>query len=766
MRLSLRLVVSLVLGITLVSTLFTYYEYREEKGRREAELEKRAADIGESLQQAVQPALANGQRRVITRIVEKFSNRESLAGLAVYDTQGVPLAITPQLQDRFVAEPEILKTAVANSKVIGQFAQMQDVTLHLYALPLHDEDGRPLGGIVIVHDATFIESELKDMLRNTFLHALVQMLTVSLITLIIVRLSIQGPVTRAAQWMKALRTGRLTPHAAIPDFDLFPPLAYEVENFANSLQAARASASAEARLRLMAESSWTAERLAVFVKEKLQGSRLFVISNREPYIHQKNGDKGPKVVVPASGLVTALEPILCACDGTWIAHGSGDADRSVVDSHSRLRVPPTEPKYTLRRVWLTKEEEDGYYYGFANEGLWPLCHIAHTRPLFRIQDWEHYRSANQKFADALIDEMSFTVSPVVLLQDYHFALLPRMIKRARPDAKVAIFWHIPWPNPEAFSICPWQTELLDGMLGADLIGFHIQSHCNNFLESVDRTLESRIEWDHFTVKRENHITAVHPYPISVVFPEVPPSSLVEKNVTMAKAALRKQLGIDPLFLGVGVDRVDYTKGILERFLAVEKLLESQPAYIGQFTFVQIGSPSRTQIKRYHDLLEETSLEAERINKRFQAGSWRPIVFLKHQHSHQEIQPFYKAADLCMVTSLHDGMNLVAKEFVAARDDEHGVLVLSQFTGASRELQDAVIVNPYDIGQIAKSIHLALTMDNAEQQARMRRMRKTLKEQNVYRWAGNLITDLCEVRLDANGAIHALENKDQDFAQAS
>jgi trehalose 6-phosphate synthase len=474
-----------------------------------------------------------------------------------------------------------------------------------------------------------------------------------------------------------------------------------------------------------------------------------VVSNREPYIHQNNG-KSIEVIVPPSGLVTALEPVLNACDGTWIAHGSGDADSEVVDGQDRLRVPPNDPRYTLRRVWLSKEEEEGYYYGFANEGLWPLCHIAHTRPLFRAKDWQHYQDVNRKFTAAVLEEIEDTPKPVVLVQDYHFALLPRMIKEKRPDARVAIFWHIPWPNQEAFGICPWQRQLVDGLLGADLIGFHIQSHCNNFLQTVDRVVESRVDWEHFSVLRQNHRTIVRPFPISVNLTD--DESLESANHRVdyqERSALLHSLGIEAAFMGIGVDRVDYTKGIPERFQAIERFLERYPKYRGKFTFVQIGAPSRTHIKRYHDLLAEVEAEAERINWRFQAGKWKPIVFLKRQHSHEEIERYYRAADLCLVTSLHDGMNLVAKEFLAARRDERGVLILSQFTGAARELRDALLVNPYDIDQTAEAIRLALEMEPEDKQFRVHRMRKIIKEQNIYHWAGTLITELCELRLDAD-----------------
>ena len=429
----------------------------------------------------------------------------------------------------------------------------------------------------------------------------------------------------------------------------------------------------------------------------------------------------------------------------------GDADHETVDEHDRLRVPPDEPQYTLRRVWLTREEEERYYYGFANEGLWPLCHIAHTRPIFRVEDWEAYQEVNRKFARAVLEEVEGQDHPIVLVQDYHFALLPKLIKEQRPDVRVAIFWHIPWPNPEAFGICPWQSELLEGLLGADLIGFHIQSHCNNFLETIDRTLESRIEWERFAVSRGGHNTMVRPFPISVDFKEHP---AFHSNGTGSSEALRqersrvqRQLGVQADYIGIGVDRLDYTKGIPERFRGIERFLDRYPSYQGRFTFVQIGAPSRTHIDRYQDLIAEVEGEAARINRRFETKHWKPIVFIKRHHNHEEIEPFYRVADLCLVTSLHDGMNLVAKEYVASRDDEGGALILSLFAGASRELQDALIVNPYDTEQLAEAIHYALDMDSRQRRERMRRMRRTVKNYNIYRWAANLIGAVSEIRVE-------------------
>ena len=744
--LSVRLIISLIVGVTLVSACSSYYQVVVQKQALRKDVERRAEVLGESLARNVERDLDRDAQHTLQKTVQQFANREHLAGLAVYDPQGHPIAVTTDLEPLMASAPAVVVQALQQDHGANAFVRMGIASIHIYALPLHRDD-KLVGSLAVVHDVGYIHAEGLRIWRETFLSALAYVFLIVLITLLIVRWSIAGPIARTATWMKALRTGRIGgARIKVPDLDLFRPLVREVATLAESLNIARSAAELEARLRETSESLWTADRLAVHVRERLGDSRLFVVSNREPYMHTRRG-KTVEVTVPPSGLVTALEPVLRACDGTWVAHGSGDADPEAVDAHDRLLVPPDDPRYTLRRVWLTKEEEEGYYYGFANEGLWPLCHIAHTRPLFRASDWQHYQEVNRKFADALLEEMENTSRPAVLVQDYHFALLPRMIKQSRPDARVAIFWHIPWPNPEAFGICPWQRELVDGLLGTDLIGFHIRAHCTNFLQTVDRIVESRIDWEHFSVQRLDHHTTVRPIPISVEFSDQPAEPTRESAYEL-RGALLKGAGVEAALMGVGVDRLDYTKGILERFLAIERFLEKYPQYQGVFTFVQIGAPSRTHIKRYHDLQAEVEAEADRINWRFQADQWKPIVLLNRQHNHKEIEAYYRAADLCLVTSLHDGMNLVAKEFIATRHDERGVLILSCFTGAARELRDALQVNPYDIDQTAEAIRAALEMQPEEKQMRMQRMRRSVREHNVFRWAGSLIGELCEVRLDA------------------
>jgi trehalose-6-phosphate synthase len=749
LRTTLKIVLPLIISVAVISLLFAGYQVRTERRILRNDLSRRAETLGESLQEAIELLPDKGREKNLQRLVERFSQREHLKGVAVYDTDGNAVAITPALAPVFKKPPAAATRAAEKNSGIGEFVRVERQPMHIYALPLHS-NAKPAGVLALYHDTTYIDVQLSHTLRDALLTALIQTLLITALAMVLVRWTFTNPLARTAKWLRTLRTGQSHTPPTLPEGEIFDQLHHEVTHLARDLNAARASAEKEARLRDTNASQWTSERLRVSLRNKLKGQPLFVVSNREPYMHVLNENRSVSVIVPASGLVTALEPVLLACDGTWIAHGAGSGDRDMVDAHDRLRVPPDRPSYTLRRVWLTAEEEKGYYQGFANEGIWPLCHIAHTRPIFRPEDWLYYQQANRDFANAVLDEMEGTDSPILLAQDYHFALLSRMVKEARPDARVAIFWHIPWPNPEVFGICPWQRELIDGLLGADLIGFHTQSHCNNFLSTVDRAVEALTEWDRFAVNRQGHVTRVRPYPISVAFPEHTRTINETRNAGEERAALCAELGIEASLLGVGVDRVDYTKGIIERFRGIERFLELTPAYQRRFTFVQIGAPSRTEIERYREFLDEVSAEADRINARFQTnqtGRWKPIVFLRKHHSHEEIDRYYRAASVCLVTSLHDGMNLVAKEFIAARDDERGVLILSTFAGAALELGDALLINPYDVQQLAEAIHRAVDMPEEQQASRMHHMRLHVREHNIYRWAANLLSDLTEIRID-------------------
>jgi trehalose 6-phosphate synthase len=488
---------------------------------------------------------------------------------------------------------------------------------------------------------------------------------------------------------------------------------------------------------------WTAVRLKQTLNRHLHGERIVILANREPYIHRHAAGGGIEVQHPASGLVTALEPIMRACSGVWVAHGSGNADHETVDRHDHVRVPPGEESYHIRRVWLSEEEQQGYYFGFSNEGLWPLCHMAHARPIFRAEDWRQYKIVNQKFADAVCQEVD-SKDPIILVQDYHFALAPAMIRKRLPAATVIMFWHIPWPNAEQMGICPWRNEILQGLLGSSILGFHTQLHCNNFLDSVDRYLETRRDQEQNAVVRQGHRTLVRPYPISLEWPVhwVETANSVEE----CRVQVWRDFGLKPdALLGIGVDRLDYTKGVEERLLSVELLLERHPEFRGRFSFAQLAAPSRTKIERYRLLNETIEQLAERINQRFGKKDYKPIVMLRSHHEPPEVFRFYRAADVCFVSSLHDGMNLVAKEFVAARTDLKGVLVLSEFTGAARELTEALIVNPYDLEKCSEALAAALTMPEDEQRDRMRSMRSILVQFNVYRWAGKMLVDAARLR---------------------
>ncbi|HVY91527.1 MAG TPA: trehalose-6-phosphate synthase [Bryobacteraceae bacterium] len=742
MRLTVRLTLSLIAGVTLVSLALAFYQERMQTRGLRQELDNRARMLAESIQAQAARLTETESWPELHTVLERLCRHDNLVGAAVYDSSGRVLVEAGQITNWKVTIPKAARDAERLAHSVGALMHVDDRFLHVYAVPFNLNSAQP-GALALFNDAAYIEARESDLWRRSLAGVLLQTLLIVIVTMAILRWTLHRPMNRLAEWLRELHKGSPPNLDLTDEGEAFRPVQHEARRLANSLVTARAAAEEEARLRDTSDSLWTAERLRAFVRHRLEGSRLFAISNREPYVHTRDASGNVHWEVPASGLVTALESVLRACEGTWIALGTGNADRETSDEDGRLLVPPDHPAYTLRRVWVSPEEEAGYYLSVANQGLWPLCHIAHTRPMFNASDWELYRRINRRFADALLEEARHEESPVVLVQDYHFALVPAMIKDARPDARVAIFWHIPWPNPESFSICPWQKEVLDGLLGADLIGFHLQAHCNNFLATVDQALESRIDHERFAVDRRGHTTLVHPFPISIAFTEAPPP---EEPAFATRLRLLRQLGIEGAMLGVGVDRADYTKGIPERFRAIEIFLEMNPKYRGHFTFLQIAAPTRGDIPRYQEVMEEIGREADRINRRFQTASWKPIILDAHQRSHEEILPWYRSADLCMVTSLHDGMNLVAKEYVAARSDEQGVLILSHFAGAAHELTEALVVNPYDAAEVADTIRRALEMSPQQKRDRMSRMRSQIREHNIYRWAGTLVGELTSVRI--------------------
>ncbi|MES3031699.1 MAG: trehalose-6-phosphate synthase, partial [Patescibacteria group bacterium] len=560
----------------------------------------------------------------------------------------------------------------------------------------------------------------------------------SITIFIILRFFVFRQVVRLVESIKKIRLGKKNETLKDVDkYSFFKPLAIEITQITKSLSQARLSAKEEARMRLeKIDTPWTSERLSEFIKAFLKDRPIFVVSNREPYEHFTDSKGKINYKMPAGGVVAATEPVMEACSGTWIAWGSGDADKLVVDKDNKIKVPPNEPKYTLKRIWLSDEEIEGYYKGFSNEAIVPLCLLAHTRPLFRKEDWYEYKKVNEIFARNVLTEVKNVQNPLILVQDFHLSLLPQMIKAARPDAQVGIFWHMPWPSPEAFSVCPWRKEILQGILGADIVGFHVQQYCNNFINTVGKELESLCDLEQFSVTYKSHTSYIKSLPIGVAF--TGSSSDVMYDANVGKKFLKK-LGIHTRYVGLGVDRMDYTKGILERFKAIEFFLDGYPDYKENFTFLQIASPSRESVPRYQQFSKDVTKESERINNKFKTKNWQPIVLIKEYHSHEELGPLFKIANVCMVTSLHDGMNLVAKEFIAARNDESGVLILSKFTGAVRELNSgALIVNPYSAEETSEAIRTALNMPLPEQRKRMKKMRESIKSYNIFRWSAEFI----------------------------
>lgn len=637
----------------------------------------------------------------------------------IYKTQTYPASMT-------------CERAVALKSGPAAVVRLTQGLVHVAAVEI-DHAGRSLGRLLLIHDMSWVERRSSATKWYLFYLFAGIGVVISLVTVVVAHLSWRGWVAGVRGMLRGegliglIKDQRQTPE--------LQPVAQDLRAMIHELQA-------DKRMRDESQLSWKPATLKSILHDHLAGDEVLIVSNREPYIHTQYGER-IGVQVPASGLVTALEPIMRACSGIWIAHGSGSADRLVVDERDHVRVPPEAPAYEIRRIWMTPEEEDGYYYGFSNEGLWPLCHLAHVRPIFRSSDWRLYKEINERFAAAIVEEAK-TDNPVVLVQDYHLALVPKIVRDHLPNATIIAFWHIPWPNPERYAICPWYREILEGLLGSSILGFHTRFHCSNFIDTVDRSLESRIDRDGATVSYGGKLTAVNHYPISIEWPsrmlsQAPP---VETCRTHVRAMYGFPHGHR---LGVGVERLDYTKGILERFLAVERLLELQPEWIGRFSFLQVAAPSRSKIDEYRQLEQQVQTSADRINRRFGRDGYRPIVLKIEHHEPEQIALYYRAADLCIVSSLHDGMNLVAKEFVAARDDEQGVLILSQFTGAAAELVEALIVNPYNIDQCAAAMHVALTMSGVEQRARMRSLRGIVQEFNVYRWAGRMLMDAARMR---------------------
>lgn len=719
-----RFALPLILVVGAVAFLALPYVERMMTGWFSADVELRARLVVNSIEEPLSQLMVQTDPARFDRYLRKITQDERLLGVLICSAEGRTIFRTDTTPIQ----------AVCTNAPTGESSQVLSTpagSVHVFRSALVPSSDGNSFRVIIVHDLSFANRR-QTTVRDYF----VAFAALSALVLIVLMMG--------AAWLMMRRLfknligdirGRKFLEDDVAHRSTLPVLS-QVRQVLRELER-------DQRLEIEFQENWTPQALRHVVTHQLGQPQVIVLSNREPYIHRQGSDGTIEVQVPASGMVTALEPITRACGGTWIAHGSGDADKLVVDRHDRIRVPPSDPAYTLRRVWLTTDEEEGHYYGFSNEGLWPLCHLAYVRPAFRDSDWAMYCAVNRKFADT-VDREATDPSPLVLIQDYHFAVAPKMVRERLPDATIAVFWHIPWPNPETFGICPWKVELLKGMLAADILGFHTRYHCQNFLATVDRFVECQIDREHMTIQLGNHVCQIAAYPISIEWPPHWLESVAPP--AQCRSAIQKRYGIRPdTAIGVGIERWDFTKGILERFLAIESLLENSSEYLKRVCFLQVAAPTRSKLPAYQQLQRETLAAVERINSRFATADWRPIVLIDTHQEPPQVFELMRAADFCLVNSLHDGMNLVAKEFVAARDDEDGVLILSSFAGASRELLEALLVNPFAIGETAEAIRLAIAMPRKERRERMALMRRTVSENNVYRWAGRMLMDASRIR---------------------
>jgi trehalose 6-phosphate synthase/phosphatase len=690
-----------------------------------ADVELRAQLVMHSMEEPITDLVEKGNEVRLRAYLAKIAADERLLAILVCRPDGSVLFRTER------APPTISCQAESNSNPQrSRIMQLPSGSVQVSRFDFDTAQPTPFR-VLMLHDLSFVDRRQRTARDFVLVFVGISVLLLALLIVLMAWLQLR-------RWAQVLigdiRGKRFLDNAQSPRSSL--PILTHVRQVLAEVEEKQ-------RLEIDFRENWTPQALQQVVRDHLNSARVIIVSNREPYIHNFDANRRPMVQVPASGMVTALEPIMRACSGVWVAHGAGTADRETVDRNDQVRVPPDDPSYTLRRVWLSEEQEAGFYYGFSNEGLWPLCHLAYVRPAFRASDWRAYEEVNAKFADVVAEE-STTGNPVILIQDFHFALLPHLIRRKIPKATIALFWHIPWPNAETFGVCPWKREMLMHMLSADILGFHTRYHCQNFLDTVDRFVECQIDREHMTVTLQGHVCRVAPYPISI---EWPPRWLAYlPDIATCRAAIRAQyrIGAD-VTVGLGVERWDFTKGIIERFQALEVLLDNNPKHRGKISLLQIAAPSRGQLPAYQALQQHTYREVERINGKFAQGDWLPIVLIDQQQEPLRVFELYRAADFCLVNSLHDGMNLVAKEFVAARDDEDGVLILSTFAGASRELAEAVLINPFDVTETAAAMEIAMRMSRDERRNRMSLMRRTVKENNVYRWAGRMLMDAARIR---------------------
>lgn len=717
-----RFLAPLTVALCLVAYLLLPWADRTFLNWSEADLQMRSRLVFSSIEDGLPDALNTERAGQLTRRFTQLAKDGRLIGIGYCEGEGAPKYHNKDFpadlscpNSASLTKPEFARKSIQGGPVlVATFPVTAPETAALPARP---------GYLMIVHDMAFAEQR-SGLTRH---YALWFMLGISLlaafITMVVARLTFSRWVVGLRDYVRTGKRSRGLPREAVTITRDIQRRIREIER--------------EQHRPLIDGPRWSPGALFEFVKQHLPSEQLITVSYRQPYVHTRT-PKGLEWAVPASGLVTAIEPIMKACRGTWIAVASSDADREAADENGALMVPPDRPSYRLKRLWLSEAEEAGFYAGCANEGIWPLCNMAYVKPRFRGTDWEMYKAVNRKFADAIVAEAK-TSSPIVFIQDYHFGLLPKMVREKLPDALIIVFWHIPWPNSETFGILPWRGEFLEGLLAADIMGFHTQFICNNFMDCVDTHVEALVDREHNTVRHGQDFCMVRSYPISIAWPDF--EALDVPDIATCRQQLVERLGIDPsLKIILGVERLDYIKGIPERLQAFRTFLEKNPAWVGKTCFVQVASPSRSIIPAYAEIDREVDQIAADINRQFGHQDWKPIHILKKNFSQTEVYRFYRAADVCIISSLHEGMNLVAKEFVAARDDERGVLILSQFAGSSRELIDALIVNPYDEESLSLSLLRGLTMNEEEQAARIKSMREHIQGRNVFAWAAEILGD--------------------------
>lgn len=489
----------------------------------------------------------------------------------------------------------------------------------------------------------------------------------------------------------------------------------------------------------------TSGKLTAFAEEHLSGKTLIIVSNREPYVHKKTG-LSLKVERPAGGLTSALDDVLRSTGGTWVAWGSGSGDRDVVNENNRVLVPPEQPSYALKRVWLSSAEADNYYHGYSNQVLWPLCHITLDRVYYRKKFWEDYMRANRLFAHAVLEEAG--EGTIVWFHDYHLCLAPRFVRERRPDLTVAHFWHIPWPDWSVFRVCPQTKEILEGLLGNDLIGFQIPLFARNFMTCVQECLGAEVDNRLQAVVFRGHTTRLRAFPVSVDFEKFHGLASAPRTERLMKR-LREQLRLEGVQVGLGVDRLEYTKALIKRLQAIHLLFERHARLRGKFTFIQIAVSTRMK-EPYISYKETVEDLIEMINKKYSTKMWRPVVYIDEKVEHEDLVAYYRLADLAVISSVYDGMNLVAKEYAASQADEKGVLILSELAGAADELEGAIPVNPYDIEGFTASIVRALGMDREEKAGRMAALRRHIRENDIYRWVADILHEIGAVSAGKSG----------------